>query len=443
MYMVYGGGLAAQTSTGTITGLVQDSAGAALPNASVKLTLTANGTTRETKTSDSGAFTAPVLPPGVYAVTVTAQGFSEKTLRDVTLLVDQTLNVNISMEVGDVSQTVTVEAAPALVDSETSSLGQVVEEKQILSMPLNGRNPYQLGLLVGNTVQLFGVGSNLPFVAGGGRFTAVDVSLDGVDNNTITNAGAIGRTGIAIVPSVDAVQEFKVNTNNFPAEFGHAAGSVVNTTLKSGSNQFHGVFFEFLRNNAFDANNYITKLAGLPRAPFHQNQFGATLGGPVLRKKLFFFIDYQGTRQTTRAASNIINLPPLAFRTGDFSGTYREDLRSHDAACAGQWPGGGDPVPQQQDSGVDVERYGAGDHRPDSESEFWSNDGHFTQLCLPGTAILVHGCRRRARGTIRSRLRIRCTAASRRPITPSPQWACLLAFWGADRRLSTIPCSWP
>jgi len=319
--MTYMGGLAAQTSTGTITGQVFDSSGAALPNASVRLSLVANGTTRETKTNEEGAFSAPVIPPGVYAVTVTAPGFAEKTLRDVTLLVDQTLNLKIDMQVGDVGQSVTVEASAGLVDTVTSSLGQVIEEKQILSMPLNGRNPYQLGLLVGNTVQLFGVQSNLPFVAGGGRFTAVDVSLDGVDNNTVTNAGNIGRTGIAIVPSVDAVQEFKVNTNNFPAEFGHAAGSVVNTTLKNGTNQFHGVFFEFLRNNAFDANNYITKLAGLPRAPFHQNQFGATLGGPVLKNKLFFFIDYQGTRQTTKAASNIINLPPVAFRTGDFSGT--------------------------------------------------------------------------------------------------------------------------
>jgi hypothetical protein len=310
-----------QTSTGTITGRVEDSSGAALANADVKLLLVATGAVRETKTNSSGEFSAPVIPPGQYSITVSSPGFTEKTLTGITLLVDQTMNLRIAMQVGDVGQTVEVEAAAPLVDSVTSSLGQVVEERQILSMPLNGRNPYTLGLLVGNTTQLFGVQSNLPFVAGGGRFTAVDVSLDGVDNNTVTNAGNIGRTGIAITPSVDAVQEFKVNTNNFPAEFGHAAGSVVNTTLKSGTNAFHGALFEFLRNNAFDANNYISKLFGLPRAPFHQNQFGATLGGPVLKDKLFFFVDYQGTRQTTRAAGTTSNLPPLAFRNGDFSGT--------------------------------------------------------------------------------------------------------------------------
>ena len=311
--------LLAQTSTGTIVGQVEDSSGAALANASVKLTLVANGTTRDTQTNQEGSFSAPVIPPGQYSITVTAPGFADKTLTGITLLVDQTLNLRIPMQVGAFGQSVEVEASAPLVDSVTSSLGQVVEEKQILNMPLNGRNPFALGLLVGNTTQLFGVGSNLPFVAGGGRFTAVDVSLDGVDNNTITNAGAIGRTGIAIIPSVDAVQEFKVNTNNFPAEFGHAAGSVVNTTLKNGSNQFHGALFEFLRNNVFDANNYLTKSGGLPRAPFHQNQFGGTLGGPILKNKLFFFVDYQGTRKSTRASSSISNLPPPAFRTGDFS----------------------------------------------------------------------------------------------------------------------------
>ena len=317
--IAFSGKLLAQTSTGTIIGQVKDGSGAVLANATVKLTLVANGTTRVTKTNEAGDFSAPVIPPGQYAITVSAPGFADKSLTGITLLVDQTLNLSISMQLGSIGQSVEVEAAAPLVDSETSSLGQVVEEKQILNMPLNGRNPFALGLLVGNTTPLFGVQSNLPFIAGGGRFTAVDVSLDGVDNNTVTNLGNIGRTGIAIVPSVDAVQEFKVETNNFPAEFGHAAGSVVNTTLRNGTNEFHGVLFEFLRNNVFDANNYFTNLAGLPRPPFHQNQFGATLGGPILRKKLFFFIDYQGTRQSSKSGSSISNLPPAPFRTGDFS----------------------------------------------------------------------------------------------------------------------------
>jgi hypothetical protein len=167
---------------------------------------------------------------------------------------------------------------------------------------------------------MFGMGSNLPFIAGGGRFSANEVTLDGVDNNTVSNAGAIGRNGIAVVPSVDAVQEFKVKTNNFSAEFGHAAGAVVNATIKNGTNQFHGTLFEFLRNNDLDANNFFTNAAGQPKAPFHQNQFGGAAGGPIIRNRTFVFADYQGTRQNTSASSSIADVPPAAFRSGDFSG---------------------------------------------------------------------------------------------------------------------------
>jgi hypothetical protein len=310
----------AQTSSGNIQGLVEDGSGGALPNAEVNIVQVATGFTRAAHTNEVGLFNAPVIPPGEYTITVTAPGFATQRLTLVGLLVDQTLNLRIVMKIGAVGSSVEVISSEPLIDSATSSLGQVIENKQILDMPLNGRNPFGLGLLAGNTTPLFGVQSNLPFIAGGGRFTAVDVSLDGVDNNTITNAGNIGRTGIAIIPSVDAVQEFKVKTNNFSAEFGHAAGSVVNTTLKSGTNKFHGAVFEFFRNNVLDANNYFTNLAGNARPPFHQNQFGATVGGPIWHGKTFFFADYQGTRQSSVSGSSIANVPTAAFRMGNFSG---------------------------------------------------------------------------------------------------------------------------
>src|SRR5207248_7751334 len=249
----------------------------------------------------------------------TAYGFKAKLLSGITLRVDQTVNLRIPLEVGATSETIEVTGAAPLVDSATSSLGQVIENKQIVDLPLNGRNPFALGLLSGNSTPMFGMGSNLPFIAGGGRFSANEVTLDGVDNNTISNAGAIGRNGIAVVPSVDAVQEFKVKTSTFSAEFGHAAGAVVNATIKNGSNQFHGTVFEFLRNNVLDANNFITNSAGQPRAPFHQNQFGAAVGGPIVRNKTFFFADYQGTRQASSSGSSITDVPPAALRTGDFS----------------------------------------------------------------------------------------------------------------------------
>jgi hypothetical protein len=246
----------AQISTGTIVGVVEDSSGAVIPNAAVAIQNTGTKESRDISTNTAGEFNAPFLHVGQYVVTVTAAGFKAKTLTGITLEVDKTINLRIPLDVGAAAESVEVTAAAPLVDSATSSLGQVIENKEIVDLPLNGRNPFALGLLSGNTTPMFGMGSNLPFIAGGGRFSANEVTLDGVDNNTISNAGAIGRNGIAVVPSVDAVQEFKVKTSTFSAEFGHAAGAVVNATIKSGTNQVHGTLFEFLRNNALDANNF-------------------------------------------------------------------------------------------------------------------------------------------------------------------------------------------
>src|SRR6185437_16060624 len=305
----------AQISTGTIVGVVEDSSGAVIPNAAVAIQNTGTKESRDISTNTAGEFNAPFLLVGQYVVTVTAAGFKAKTLTGITLEVDKTINLRIPLDVGAAAESVEVTAAAPLVDSATSSLGQVIENKEIVDLPLNGRNPFALGLLSGNTTPMFGMGSNLPFIAGGGRFSANEVTLDGIDNNTVSNAGAIGRNGIAVVPSVDAVQEFKVKTNNFSAEFGHAAGAVVNATIKSGSNQFHGTLFEFLRNDVLDANNFFTNAAGQPRPPFHQNQFGFALGGPVWIPKVynghnrtFFFADYQGFRQSTSGGANSITI---------------------------------------------------------------------------------------------------------------------------------------
>lgn len=319
-------GALAQISSGTISGSVEDPSGALIPSAQVAVKHVSTGEDRTTTTNANGEFNVPFLRPGEYSVTATAGGFKSKTLSGMTVQVDQKLNLRITLDVGSSTETVEVTGAAPLVDSVTSSLGQVIANKQILDLPLNGRNAFALGLLSGNTTPMFGMGSNLPFIAGGGRFSANEVTLDGVDNNTVSNNGSIGRNGIAVVPSVDAVQEFKVKTSTFSAEFGHAAGAVVNATIKSGTNSFHGTLFEFVRNNAFDANNFFTNAAGLPRAPFRQNQFGFALGGPVWipkiyngRNRTFFFADYQGTRQSTSAGSNITDVPPAALRNGNFS----------------------------------------------------------------------------------------------------------------------------
>ncbi|MGP8246841.1 MAG: TonB-dependent receptor [Bryobacteraceae bacterium] len=326
-----------QVASGTITGTVVDPSGAAIVGAQVTMKHTATGESRSAVTNERGEFNAPFMHLGAYTVSVSAQGFVSQTLSGIDLRVDQTVNLQVKLQVGSMSQSVEVTGAAPLVDSVTSSLGQVIGNTQILELPLNGRNPFALGLLSGNTTPMFGMGSNLPFIAGGGRFTAIDVSLDGVDNNTVANAGSIGRNGVAVVPSVDAVQEFKVKTNAFAAEFGHAAGSIMNASIKTGTNQFHGVAFEFLRNDDLDANNFFTNAAGNSRSPFHQNQFGGVLGGPIRRNRTFFFADYQGTRQNSVSGSSISDVPPAALRTGNFSSvpTIIEDPATRHVGPAG------------------------------------------------------------------------------------------------------------
>jgi hypothetical protein len=199
------------------------------------------------------------------------------------------------------------------------------------------------------------MGTNQTFAAGGGRFSGNEVLLDGISNNTTSWNGSIGRNSVLYTPSVDAMQEFKVKTNNFSAEFGHSAGAVVSATIKSGANDVHGTFFEFLRNDKLDATNFFSNAAGVGKAPFRQNQFGFALGGPVYVPKLydghnrtFFFMDYQGTRRRTRAGSTIYDLAPLAFRTGDFSTLGRN---IYDPMSRRLGPSGtviGDPFPNNQ-----------------------------------------------------------------------------------------------
>ena len=320
--------LPAQQSTGTIVGVIEDGTGAVVPNASVTLTVASTGDSRQVKSNDRGEFSSPYMHIGEYTVTTEAAGFKKRVESGIVVQVDQTVTLRIVLEIGSVSDSVEVTGSAPLLDAATSSLGQVIENKKILDLPLNGRNAFALGLLAGNTTPMTGMGTNLPFVAGGGRFASNDVLLDGVDNNTSINAGSIGRNGIAYTPSVDAVEEFKVKTNNFSAEFGRSAGAIISATLRSGTNDFKGSAWEFVRNEKFDANNFFSNANKVARQPYKQNQFGFTLGGPAYvpkiyngKNKTFFFFDYEATRRRTSATSSTLDIPPTAFRTGDFS-TY-------------------------------------------------------------------------------------------------------------------------
>ena len=257
--------LVAQVSTGTITGYVHDATDAVIIGAKVTITNVETGERRETQTNERGEFNAPYLRRGTYSIGVSMTGFTTQTFSDITLAVDQTVRLPVILQPGTVEQSIEVTATAPLLDSATSSLGQVIDNKKIVDLPLNGRNAFALGLLSGFATPVRGVASNLPFVAGGGRWQNNDVLLDGIDNNTMATGGGIGVSGINYIPSVDAVAEFKVKTNNYSAEFGRSAGTIVSATTKSGTNQLHGSVWEFLRNEKLDANNFFSNASGTPR----------------------------------------------------------------------------------------------------------------------------------------------------------------------------------
>ncbi|HUS04840.1 MAG TPA: TonB-dependent receptor [Bryobacteraceae bacterium] len=320
----------AQVATGNIGGQVEDSSGALIPQAKITLTHSATRAVRSVVTNERGEFLAPLLAIGEYEVAAEFTGFKRSTFSGIRLAVDQTVMLPIRLDPGSVTENVDVKATAPLLNTENSSLGQVIENHRVVELPLNGRNVFSLGLLSGNTTEVSGIGSNQTFAAGGGRFSGNEILLDGISNNTTSWNGSIGRNSVLYTPSVDAVEEFKVKTSTFSAEFGHSAGAVVSATIKSGTNNMHGALFEFLRNDKLDANNFFSNAAGLQKSPFRQNQFGFALGGPIYLPKLydghnrtFFFLDYQGTRKRTRAGSQIYDLAPLAFRSGDFSALGR------------------------------------------------------------------------------------------------------------------------
>ena len=318
-----------QVAAGNIRGTIVDSTEGVIPKVTVTLVNVSTGQRRVVMTNEQGDFNAPSMPLGGYQVTAEIAGFQRKVLTGVNLQVDQTATLRIVLETGAVTQTIEVQSAAPLLDAQTSSLGQVIENKRIVDLPLNGRNPFALGLLAGGTTPFKGLNTNIPFIAGGGRHSANDILLDGVDNNIRNFGGDVGRNGVAYTPSVEAVQEFKVKTNNLAAEFGRSSGYTVNATIKSGTNEFHGTVFEFLRNDKLDANNFVAHFAGQRKPKFRQNQYGVALGGPLRlpryngRDRTFFFVDYESTQIREAAGSSLSDVAPASFRGGDFSRSTR------------------------------------------------------------------------------------------------------------------------
>jgi hypothetical protein len=313
----------AQAVSGTILGSVQDSSGAAVARTSVTVVNTETGLTRSVVTDSSGEYTVPSLPPGLYNASAEMKGFKKVSLSGIRLNVDQKARVDLQLEIGEVTESIQVQGAVALVQSDSSELGVTVNESAIKELPLNGRDFVQLTRLIPGVTR--GVpGSNndgasnegwrmsSTIVANGMRTRDNNFLLDGIDNNELN------LNTVIIFPSVDAIEEFKVQTGTYSAEFGRANGGVVNIQIKSGTNQFHGSGFEFLRNDKLDANDLFNNKFGRAKPAFRQNQFGGTFGGPIRHDRTFFFMDYQGWR-VRNAQTYLSSVPTDLMRQGDFS----------------------------------------------------------------------------------------------------------------------------
>ena len=269
--------LAAQTAS--IQGIVKDQSDAAVVGAVVMVTNLDTGLKREATSNETGLYTFPSLPVGRYTLRSTTKGFSVEEVTEIKLDVGQTARVDFTLKPGTVTESVNVTASATLLNSETSMVGQVVENKRIVEMPLNGRNYLELARTSGVTAargsrpQSEGV-----FSAGGQHGYQVQVNIDGVDNSLTYSGGPIGFEAQAVKPSVDAVGEFRVVTNNLSAEYGNRMGGQVFVNIKSGTNSLHGTLFEFLRNSDLDGTNFFANRVGSPKPAYKQNQFGGTVG---------------------------------------------------------------------------------------------------------------------------------------------------------------------
>src|SRR5712671_1515293 len=312
-------------ATGSFSGTVSDKAGAVVSGATVRASSQGTGVSREAKTDDSGHYLIPLLPVAMYTIRVEFPGFGAAEQKDVRLQVDEHRELDFNLLPASVTAAVEVSATEVAVETATPTLGQVITSEQVAELPLNGRNFVQLATLTPGTTQETNPGSFFTQAAssevaargtyslsvGGSRAQSTDWLFDGVDNNELT-AG-----GISILPSIDAIQEFKVLTYNYAAEWGTRAGPTVLVTTKSGTNNFHGSLFEFFRNTKLDARSYFAS----SREKFNLNQFGGALGGAIQKDKTFFFIDYQAKMQRRGIPFNGF-VPTAAMRTGDFSADF-------------------------------------------------------------------------------------------------------------------------
>ena len=316
------GGVAwGQSFTGGIAGTVRNANGEVIPNAEVTITQTQTGRVVTLTTNGEGSYVSPPLGVGEYRVEAKVEGFRRAVRPGIVLQIQQVLQVDFTLEVGAVSETIEVTTEAPILETTNSVLGKVVDNRRILDLPLNTRNVYSLIYLTPGVTG--GIGNNynqMNYSVNGARATMMDTVIDGV---TASFPTVNGFTGISVFPSVDAIQEFKVMGATYPAEFGRSLGSVLNVVFKSGTNQFHGSAYEFLRNSVFDANNFFDNRRGAELGSFKRSQFGGHATGPIIKDKTFFMGSYEGLR-ARNFATRLTTVPTLRQRQGDFSETRNQ-----------------------------------------------------------------------------------------------------------------------
>ena len=310
-----------QQETGTVTGEIKDANGAVVSKASIIVTNVATNISVRTESNDSGLYTATSLRPGLYSISVERDGFRRATISRVTLQVNQVARIDVVLEVGDLSAVVEISTAAPLIESQTSSRGAVIEQRKILELPLNGRDYNQLALLspgvLPGTPRLAAVNFKGVLNVNGNRTFNNVFLLDGVDNISYSNSFR-GENVQLIQPSIEALQEFKIQTNAYSAEFGRSSGAVVNATIRSGTNALRGTAYEFLRNDVLDANNFFSNALRAPKPVRKRNQFGVALGGPIVENRTFWFADYEGLRER-EGVPRVRQVPTPAQKAGLFS----------------------------------------------------------------------------------------------------------------------------
>ncbi|MFN7976530.1 MAG: carboxypeptidase regulatory-like domain-containing protein [Vicinamibacterales bacterium] len=327
----------AQIDTGTIVGKVADESGAVLPGVTVTLTQEGTGVTISTVTNAAGEYVFPGQRIGKYTVTAELQGFKKSAYTGVQLNVQARLQLDFALGVGAITEQITVTGRVELLQTQSADIGTVVDERQVRDLPLLGRRYSELAFLVPGVVAapagITSRGEDSFFNANGNYATWNNYTLDGADNNSFST-NLQERSPQVVQPPVDALQEFKVQTRTYSAEFGKAAGAVINASIKQGTNQFHGSLFDFVRDEKFNANTWDNNRAQRPKGPFNQQIAGLTLGGPIRRGKTFFFGDYQATR-SERALSQTATVPTAQMRTGDLSELTGAMVASNPFVAAG------------------------------------------------------------------------------------------------------------